>query len=134
MTLLRADANHDGASDGSIPLVTGLDRPHGLALRDGYLYVAAGELYQQPEGPDQAEGKPPFNYKGRAFTGGNIPPATYECTSAYAGRVHVFDVSQNAPREILVKKDGATTRLCTTARRRSCRCCHTMVASSRRSN
>ncbi len=40
VTLLFADANRDGASDGSIPLVTGLDRPHGLALRDGYLYVA----------------------------------------------------------------------------------------------
>ncbi len=38
--LLFADAHRDGASDGSIPLVTGLDRPHGLALRDGYLYVA----------------------------------------------------------------------------------------------
>src|SRR6185503_2965996 len=38
VTLLRADANHDGVSDGSTPLVSGLDRPHGLALHDRYLY------------------------------------------------------------------------------------------------
>ena len=40
VTLLRADENRDGGSDGNVTLVDGLDRPHGLALRDGYLYVA----------------------------------------------------------------------------------------------
>ncbi|MEO5761930.1 MAG: sorbosone dehydrogenase family protein, partial [Vicinamibacteria bacterium] len=40
ITLLFNDSNHDGVSDGSAPLLTGLDRPHGLALHDGYLYVA----------------------------------------------------------------------------------------------
>ncbi|MEO8359310.1 MAG: PQQ-dependent sugar dehydrogenase [Vicinamibacteria bacterium] len=40
VTLLFNDANHDGASDGSLSLLTDLDRPHGLALHDGYLYVA----------------------------------------------------------------------------------------------
>ena len=40
VTLLFADANGDGAADGSATLLTALDRPHGLALRDGYLYVA----------------------------------------------------------------------------------------------
>lgn len=40
VTLLFADRNGDGRADGSVALLTGLDRPHGLALRDGYLYVA----------------------------------------------------------------------------------------------
>lgn len=40
VTLLLADTTGDGVSEGSIPLVSGLDRPHGLALREGYLYVA----------------------------------------------------------------------------------------------
>ena len=40
VTLLFADANGDGVSDGSATLLAGLDRPHGLALRDGHLYVA----------------------------------------------------------------------------------------------
>ena len=34
------DANKDGKADQIIPVVTGLDRPHGLAFRDGTLYVA----------------------------------------------------------------------------------------------
>jgi glucose/arabinose dehydrogenase len=38
--LLRADADGDGRSDGRSTLVEGLDRPHGLDLRDGWLYVA----------------------------------------------------------------------------------------------
>ncbi len=40
VTLVFRDAHGDGASDGSAALLTGLDRPHGLALRDGFLYVA----------------------------------------------------------------------------------------------
>lgn len=40
VTLVFRDANGDGASDGSAALLTGLDRPHGLALGDGFLYVA----------------------------------------------------------------------------------------------
>lgn len=42
VTLVHADANGDGLSDGSTVLLSGLNRPHGLALRDGYLYV--GEM------------------------------------------------------------------------------------------
>jgi len=37
---LLVDRDGDGVSDQVIELLTGLDRPHGLALRDGYLYVA----------------------------------------------------------------------------------------------
>ena len=40
VTLVFRDANADGGSDGSAALLTDLDRPHGLALRDGFLYVA----------------------------------------------------------------------------------------------
>jgi len=40
VSLLIGDANGDGASDGTVSLLEGLDRPHGLALRDGFLYVA----------------------------------------------------------------------------------------------
>ena len=38
--LVRADANGDGRSDGVTTLMDGLDRPHGLDLHDGFLYVA----------------------------------------------------------------------------------------------
>ena len=38
--LLHKDEDGDGISDGRTVLFKGLDRPHGLALRDGYLYVA----------------------------------------------------------------------------------------------
>ncbi|MCK0068447.1 PQQ-dependent sugar dehydrogenase [Kordiimonas laminariae] len=38
--LLHADDDGDGRSDGRTVLLEGLDVPHGLALQDGYLYVA----------------------------------------------------------------------------------------------
>lgn len=37
--LLERDADADGRSDGIHTLLAGLDRPHGLELRDGWLYV-----------------------------------------------------------------------------------------------
>ena len=37
--LLRPDADGDGASDGVEPPIEGLKRPHGLDLRDGWLYI-----------------------------------------------------------------------------------------------
>jgi len=40
VTLLERDADGDGRSDGSRLVVQGLDRPHGLDLHDGWLYVA----------------------------------------------------------------------------------------------
>jgi glucose/arabinose dehydrogenase len=39
ITLLEADADGDGRSDGTQVLVDGLNRPHGIDLRDGWLYV-----------------------------------------------------------------------------------------------
>lgn len=38
--LLEHDANNDGVADGQRVLLDNLNRPHGLALHDGWLYVA----------------------------------------------------------------------------------------------
>ncbi|MGI2324718.1 MULTISPECIES: PQQ-dependent sugar dehydrogenase [unclassified Methylococcus] len=40
IVLLEKDADGDGRPDGRRQLLTGLSRPHGLDLRDGWLYVA----------------------------------------------------------------------------------------------
>lgn len=40
VTLVFSDLNGDGRSDGTSSLLEGLDRPHGLALHSGFLYVA----------------------------------------------------------------------------------------------
>jgi glucose/arabinose dehydrogenase len=37
---LLVDANGDGRADDSVPFVTRMDTPHGLALHGGYLYIA----------------------------------------------------------------------------------------------
>lgn len=41
--LVHRDGDNDGASDGRTVLASGLDRPHGIALHDGYLYIAETE-------------------------------------------------------------------------------------------
>ena len=47
--LLHKDSNGDGVSDGRTVLFKGLDRPHGMAIRDGYLYVAeTGAIFRAP--------------------------------------------------------------------------------------
>lgn len=38
--LLHRDDDNDGVADGRTVLLSGLDLPHGLALKDGYLYIA----------------------------------------------------------------------------------------------
>ncbi len=40
VVLIKADRDGDGASDGQITLLEGLNAPHGIALHGGYLYVA----------------------------------------------------------------------------------------------
>ena len=40
IVLLEADADGDAQSDGRVELLSGLNRPHGLDLYDGWLYVA----------------------------------------------------------------------------------------------
>jgi glucose/arabinose dehydrogenase len=40
VTLLERDANGDGRADGVRVLIGELNRPHGLELRDGWLYIA----------------------------------------------------------------------------------------------
>lgn len=39
VVLLERDANGDGRTDGARTLLEGLDRPHGLDLRNGWLYI-----------------------------------------------------------------------------------------------
>lgn len=47
--LLHRDVDGDGVSDGRTVLFSGLDRPHGLAIKDGYLYVAeTGAIFRAP--------------------------------------------------------------------------------------
>jgi glucose/arabinose dehydrogenase len=43
VVLLEADHDGDGRSDGRRDVVTGLNRPHGMDLRDGWLYVAEAD-------------------------------------------------------------------------------------------
>ena len=59
VTLLRRDENGDGISDGTTSLISGLDRPHGLALHEGFLYV--GEM--------TAVGRIAFDASTRATSG-----------------------------------------------------------------
>ncbi len=40
VSLLARDANGDGRSDGTQVVIEGLNRPHGIELHDGWLYVA----------------------------------------------------------------------------------------------
>jgi glucose/arabinose dehydrogenase len=53
VTLLDRDADGDGRPDGRRALLEGLDRPHGMDLRDGWLYVAetsaVGRIRFDPE-------------------------------------------------------------------------------------
>lgn len=49
VVLVQRDADGDGVSDGSRVLLTDLDRPHGLALHAGHLYVAeTGGVFRVP--------------------------------------------------------------------------------------
>jgi glucose/arabinose dehydrogenase len=54
------DVNGDGVADSVVPAVTGLDRPHGLAFHNGYLYIAnTGSVVRVKLGPDgRAAGAP----------------------------------------------------------------------------
>ncbi|WND03979.1 PQQ-dependent sugar dehydrogenase [Temperatibacter marinus] len=40
ITLLHKDSNNDGQSDGRETLLSGLDTPHGITLKDNWLYVS----------------------------------------------------------------------------------------------
>jgi glucose/arabinose dehydrogenase len=58
--LLERDADGDGRSDGRRALLGGLDRPHGMDLHDGWLYVAESG----------AVGRVRFDAGARAVSGG----------------------------------------------------------------
>ncbi len=46
---LEADRDGDGRSDGRTPLLEGLDRPHGVDVHEGWLYVAEGDAVGRVE-------------------------------------------------------------------------------------
>lgn len=57
--LIYKDANQDGVSDGTQLLLNGLNRPHGIHLHDGWLYVAETDAIVRIQ----------FNAKERKFIG-----------------------------------------------------------------
>ncbi len=59
IVLLERDANGDGRADGARTLIDGLNRPHGIELHDGWLYV----------GETDAIGRVRFDPATRAVTG-----------------------------------------------------------------
>ena len=59
IVLLERDANGDGRADGARTLIDGLNRPHGIELHDGWLYV----------GETDAIGRVRFDAETRALTG-----------------------------------------------------------------
>ena len=60
VVLLGRDRNGDGRSDGRTVLLSGLNRPHGLELHDGWLYVgetdAIGRIRLDPAEPENLAG------------------------------------------------------------------------------
>ncbi|MGH8509437.1 MAG: PQQ-dependent sugar dehydrogenase [Gammaproteobacteria bacterium] len=60
IVLLERDSDADGRPDGRRDLLTGLDRPHGLDLHEGWLYVAE----------THALGRVRFDEKDRSVSGG----------------------------------------------------------------
>ena len=43
IALVKADLDGDGRSDGTVNLLTDLNRPHGITIKDNYLYVAEND-------------------------------------------------------------------------------------------
>lgn len=64
--LVARDDDHDGRADAITPLLEGLDRPHGLDFREGWLYVAEGSAIQRIR----------FDADGRRVTGRLEPVVT----------------------------------------------------------
>jgi glucose/arabinose dehydrogenase len=72
VTLLR-DADGDGTAELEVPFAAGLERPHGLAVRPGWLYVADTERvwrYAYEPGQTRAKGPPEAVTAAGALGGG----------------------------------------------------------------
>jgi len=96
--LLERDRDRDGRADGRRVLVTGLDGPHGLAIRGGLLYVAERT----------AVGRVPFDEGSGAVTG------TYQrfITGLTADGSHVTRTIAFGPDGMLYLSQGSTCNVC----------------------
>ena len=82
ITLLR-DADGDGRAEHAVTFAGGFDKPHGLALHDGALYVGdVRAVWRIPyaNGDEQAKGRTPV-----------IPPGSFGSDSDHWSRNIVFD-------------------------------------------
>ena len=69
--LLLRDKDGDGKADLKTVFAAGFRRPHGLAVQDGYLYVAGTDgLWRVKLGSDRATGKPEMVTRPNAFGAG----------------------------------------------------------------
>jgi glucose/arabinose dehydrogenase len=69
--LLLRDKDGDGKADLKTVFAAGFQRPHGLAVQDGYLYVAGTDgLWRVKLGSDRATGKPEMVTRPNAFGAG----------------------------------------------------------------
>jgi glucose/arabinose dehydrogenase len=96
--LLASDRNGDGLADRRRVLLTALDGPHGLAIRDGWLYVAE----------KTAVGRVPFDEKTGAITG------RYQqvITGLTADGNHVTRSIGFGPDGMLYLSQGSTCNVC----------------------
>ena len=96
--LLASDRNGDGLADGRRVLLTELDGPHGLAIRDGWLYVAE----------KTAVGRAPFDEKTGAITG----RYQHIITGLTADGNHVTRSIGFGPDGMLYLSQGSTCNVC----------------------
>ncbi len=96
--LLEADHDGDGRSDGTRVLLEGLDRPHGMDLRDGWLYV----------GETGAIGRVRFDESARATTG------SFEriVTGIPSGENHFTRTLRFGPDGMLYLSVGSSCNVC----------------------
>jgi glucose/arabinose dehydrogenase len=96
--LLTPDRNGDERADGRRVLLTGLDRPHGLAIRDGWLYVAE----------KTAVGRVAFD----AATGATRGSYGHVITGLTADGNHVTRTIGFGPDGMLYLSQGSTCNVC----------------------
>jgi glucose/arabinose dehydrogenase len=97
--LIAPDLDGDGQSDGTFPLIEGLNRPQGLELSDGWLYIAE----------TNAIGRARFDAKARKLT------SDYEhiVTGIPAGGNHWSRTIAIGPDGLLYLSIGSSCNVCT---------------------